>query len=89
MTRKRFIKLLMSEGYSRNEAVDYARTFRRSGLSYSRMYIEWLVNRDDPGLSAALAQLMEAAAEAVRRAVQALGKIDFSGIIESITSFEE
>lgn len=89
MTRKRFIKLLMSEGYSRNEAVDYACTFRRSGLSYSRMYIEWLANRDDPGFSAAFARLMEVAAEAIGRLAQALGNMDFSGIVENITSFEE
>ena len=89
MTRKRFIKLLMSEGLSRNEAVDYACTFRRSGLSYSRMYIEWLINRDDPAFSAALTQLMEAAVEAIGRLAQALGNMDFSGLVENITSFEE
>ena len=89
MTRKRFIKLLMSEGYSRNEAVDYACTFRRSGLSYSRMYIEWLVNRNDPGFSAALAQLMEAAAESIAKIAKATGAIDFSGIVENVRSFEE
>lgn len=89
MTRKRFIKLLMSEGYSRDEAVDYACTFRRSGISYSRMYIEWRIYRDDPGLSVALAQFMETAAEAIGRLAQALGNMDFSGIVENITSFEE
>lgn len=39
MTRKRFIKLLMSQGYSRNEAVALAAQVPGSGQSYAETYI--------------------------------------------------
>ena len=39
MTRKRFIKLLMSRGYSRNEANTLAADARRCGMKYSNAYM--------------------------------------------------
>lgn len=39
MTRKRFIKLLMSKGYSRNEAAALAAEVPGSGQSYVETYI--------------------------------------------------
>lgn len=50
MTRKRFIKLLMSYGYSRNMAVQIAENVQRTKLSYAdaiklfrtRIKISWL-----------------------------------------------
>ena len=38
MTRKRFIKLLMSRGYSRNEASNIAADTRSCGMGYSNAY---------------------------------------------------
>lgn len=38
MTRKRFIKLLMAEGYSRNEANTIATDARNCGLDYKTTY---------------------------------------------------
>lgn len=38
MTRKRFIKLLMSQGESRNEAVKLAQRVTETGYSYQRAY---------------------------------------------------
>lgn len=38
MTRKRFIKLLMSQGKSRNEAVQLAQRVTETGYSYQRVY---------------------------------------------------
>lgn len=38
MTRKRFIKLLMSQGKSRNEAVKLAQRVTETGYSYQRVY---------------------------------------------------
>lgn len=38
MTRKRFVKLLMSRGYSRNEAQAMALTQRQKGQSYAEAY---------------------------------------------------
>ena len=45
MTRKRYIKLLMSRGYDRNEAQRKAEQVRKSGLSYREAYMKdcrWL-----------------------------------------------
>lgn len=38
MTRKRFIKLMMAEGYSRNEAREWAEGAAFSGVSYAELY---------------------------------------------------
>ena len=38
MTRKRFIKLLMSHGASRNEAVELANYYNRRNIPYKRAY---------------------------------------------------
>ena len=38
MTRKRFVKLLMADGYSRNEANKLATDVQYCGLSYSTAY---------------------------------------------------
>ena len=38
MTRKRFIKLLMSQGKPRNEAVKIAQSVTETGYSYQRVY---------------------------------------------------
>ena len=40
MTRKRYIKLLMSRGYDRNEAQRKAAQVRKSGLSYREAYMK-------------------------------------------------
>lgn len=40
MTRKRYIKLLMSRGYDRNEAQREAEQARKSGLSYREAYMK-------------------------------------------------
>lgn len=41
MTRKRFVKLLMSRGYERNTAHYYAHKTMKSGYSYQRVYNEF------------------------------------------------
>lgn len=38
MTRKRFVKMLMAEGYSRNEANIVATAARNSGIDYKLAY---------------------------------------------------
>lgn len=38
MTRKRFIKLLMSYGISRNKSVEYANYYNRRNIPYERAY---------------------------------------------------
>ena len=39
MTRKRFIKLLMSKGCSRNQAVEIAAYYNYSNIPYKRAYL--------------------------------------------------
>lgn len=60
MTRKRFIKLLMSEGLSRNEAVDYVNMSRSPGLSYCSMYVNWLIECKAPIVHATFSEMLEA-----------------------------
>ncbi len=40
-SRKRFIKLVMSKGYSRNYAVRFAERTRRVGISYQGVWQTW------------------------------------------------
>lgn len=82
MTRKRFIKLLMSKGYSRNEAVDYVNTSRSPGLSYCSMYVNWIIERNAPIVHASFSEMLEAVAKAICN-------INWSALAEAITSFEE
>jgi hypothetical protein len=49
MTRKRFVKLLMSEGYSRNEANEMAKD-AREGYSYEVSYLIHSALREKPDL---------------------------------------
>lgn len=39
MTRKRFVKLLMSKGCSRNQAVEIAAYYNYSNIPYKRAYL--------------------------------------------------
>lgn len=43
MTRKRFVKLIMARGYSRNEANELARAVVEDGGSYEREYAKIFV----------------------------------------------
>lgn len=68
MTRKRFIKLLMSKGYSRNDAAEMAAEVPGSGQSYLEAYIRAdIYNR--------LVNVLPGMGEAVQRATEALAKI--------------
>lgn len=46
MTRKRFVKLLMARGRSRNDAKDLAVKTVQKRLSYDKMYKEWKTATD-------------------------------------------
>ena len=86
MTRKRFVKLLMARGYSRNGANDMATLARAKGYSYEKTYrlataIPDLVDRIAPVIAnfaesvkkvaAALAAGFSAFGEAYRAAMEA------------------
>lgn len=82
MARKRFIKLLMSEGYSRNEANSIAADARISGLAYSTAYKaeqvahDARINLKDIDIGAvcdAIRKVAEAAMKAASALVAAFG----------------
>lgn len=64
MTRKRFVKLLMARGYSRNDANQAALTAISNGHTYEGVYFAVRVNDGD-------AEAVEAVREACVRIAQA------------------
>lgn len=74
MTRKRFTKLLMAQGYSRNEAARYATRARVVGHSYEEEY--YLIN----------IKYMQIIGEAVRNAMQTISKI-VNAVGAGVTAF--
>lgn len=83
MTRKRYVKLLMGRGYSRNEANIYAQDVVADGGSYQQDYddMEEMLRKFDniADMQAAMQRLSQAIAEAIpgfvaaaTRAVEAL-----------------
>ena len=69
MTRKRFVKLLMAEGYSRNSANKIADDLRMDGYSYAEGYDH--IVRLVPLVQA----MIPVVADAARAAAEAIGKI--------------
>ena len=69
MTRKRFVKLLMAEGYSRNSANEIADEALEDGFSYAEAY----------GYVIRLLPLMDALAgplaDAVTKATESIGRV--------------
>lgn len=69
MTRKRFVKLMMGLGYSRNEAVNLAARANRYGVSYAR---RWAYEKSAPGT---LKRAGRQAGKAVKKASTALQRM--------------
>lgn len=78
MTRKRFIKLLMSRGYSRNEADLIASAAVSGGRDYEHAYTCVLINDGDP-------EAVEAARRAIERLAEAVNRL-LPSILEAITA---
>lgn len=76
MTRKRFIKLCMSKGYSRNRAEKLAADVIADGMSYDQGYacVLRMANIDWVKLGAAMNRTIEAVAEATRKLAIAVGQ---------------
>ena len=70
MTRKRFVKLLMSRGYSRNEANQAALTAISDGHTYEGAYFAVRVNDGDPEAVEAVREACERIAHAIIEAVK-------------------
>ena len=74
MTRKRFIKLLMSHGISRNEAVKKAAEYNSRNLPYKLAYLKEISNKL-PLSFMNLSRAVTAASVAVKRFNDALNKV--------------
>ena len=69
MTRKRFVKLLMADGYSRNSANSLADDTLKDGYSYAEGYGQ--VTRMLPLVQA----MIPAVTDAVRAVAESMGKV--------------
>ena len=69
MTRKRFVKLLMAEGYSRNDANDIADEVLEDGYSYAEGYDH--IARMLPLVQA----MLPAVSDVVHQAVETIGRL--------------
>lgn len=76
MTRKRYIKLLMADGFSRNEANIAAREVVESGCTYQDDYEQYMRDRLAPLAEgvADIAAAMARTVETVERFTRALGE---------------
>jgi hypothetical protein len=86
MTRKRFVKLLMSEGYSRNEANSIAADARIRGLAYSTAYKAVQVTHD-AGINLTDIDI-DAVCDAIRKVAEAAMKIA-SALANAFCAFSE
>ncbi len=69
MTRKRFVKLLMAEGYSRNDANDIADEVLEDGFSYAEAYDH--ITRMLPLVQA----ILPAVSDVVHQAAETIGRL--------------
>lgn len=91
MTRKRYVKLLMAEGYDRNEAALQAQKVIRQGSTYQGEYIrlKYFAGIDMPAMSAhdvdaALARI----SAAIPGFIAAVGRM-VSAIAAGLSAFNE
>ena len=86
MTRKRFVKLLMADGHSRNAANILAAKAQNCGLSYSTAY------KAESDMQGAIIQFCNtdftAVCEAVRKLADAAAKVA-SAIVKAACAFVE
>ena len=72
MTRKRFVKLMMADGYSRNDALEIAQRVQGGG-SYDQTYRALHALKTLPSLQESIAQAVETAGRVIRAFADALG----------------
>ena len=85
MTRKRFIKLLMADGYSRNEATEVAELVQKDNGTYAKSYDVIHAMKCFPELAEAINNLTQKWAEAFVRIADAVA----DGIKAFAQSFNE
>lgn len=80
MTRKRFVKLLMSQGYDRNGAERQARVINQNNMSYAEGYeVEFDMRRK-------VIDLMPTIIECIAKAFDAFS-LSFSAAAEALSGF--
>lgn len=72
MTRKRFVKLMMADGYSRNEALDVAERVQGDG-SYEQTYRALHTLKSLPNLQQSISEAAETAGRIIRAFAEAMG----------------
>lgn len=90
MTRKRFIKLLMSKGYSRNNAINIANHVPTSGITYERMYMASIgfKNMCD-GIIAAIPTVIESVASKISEMVDYIVHEMPQALSDALSALEE
>lgn len=82
MTRKRFVKLLMAEGYSRNSANKIAQDVLADGMTYAEGFDQ--VTRMLPVIQEALQRM----SEAIQPVVDAIWKTSCA-LVEAVKAFSD
>lgn len=72
MTRKRFVKLMMADGYSRNDALEIAQRVQGGG-SYHQTYLALHAIKQLPNLQDSIHQAAETCGRILRAFADALG----------------
>ena len=72
MTRKRFTKLLMAQGYSRNEANRIAEEISANGKTYAEGYVAYMECIEL--FSVGLSDIIERISKTIAKTAQALGE---------------
>ena len=75
MTRKRFVKLLMAKGCSRNEANLRAREVVRAGDTYWYGYFAFLLESGDSDAIEAMKNIMDRMVQAANQFIEAFMRI--------------
>lgn len=73
MTRKRFVKLLMSKGVSRNQANGIAQQYISGGLSYESGYRIWKIANSLKDPMTQIGEVVNRATSAIQNLVSAIG----------------
>ena len=88
MTRKRFVKLLMSRGYSRNEANSRARAAVSAGFTYDCAYFAVCVETGDSEALEAVQAVLDRIAQIAKSWTETMWRLS-KAIKEALPSLAE
>jgi hypothetical protein len=78
MTRKRFIKLLMSQGESRNSAIAIAFLYNATNTPYKKAYLDYLIKTRLLRSSIDLSLAFQRCGSSLQSVAQAFNRLAFS-----------